>query len=183
MSDKTCLPRIAAVKPNTKKVLDVLIAHKQANDGNTPSLREIGDAIGISSDNAVRYHLDKLQDAGIIQRTGRERQIIIVGAMWSPPPLFTIARKPAHRKTDHLVDQDERCRNCGRPFNENGKDGYCIPCYGFKNRTGQNRGRDKYEHESPFGWCLCGHGATVKVWTALGEFSLCADCARKELEK
>ena len=176
-------PKIAAVKNNTQMVLDALIAHKLANDGNSPSLRQISDAVGMSSDNAIRYHLDKLESVGIIRRIGRERQIIVLGATWTPPELYTIAQRPTHRHVDHLADRDERCRNCGRPFGDNSKDGYCIPCYAHKNRTGTNRQLEKYAHESPFGWCLCGQGATVKVWTAMGEFSLCANCAREELER
>lgn len=39
--------------------------------GYGPSIKEIGDHVGISSPNAVRSHLEKLQDQGLIRMTPR----------------------------------------------------------------------------------------------------------------
>lgn len=47
--------------------------------GYSPSIAEIGDAVGVVSPNAVRNHLHKLQDEGVIEITPRvARSIRIV---------------------------------------------------------------------------------------------------------
>lgn len=44
-----------------------------------PSIKEIGDHVGISSPNAVRAHLEKLQEQGLIRMTPRiPRSISVV---------------------------------------------------------------------------------------------------------
>ena len=40
-----------------------------AERGYSPSLREIGAAVGMRSTSMVRYRLDKLEAAGVIERT------------------------------------------------------------------------------------------------------------------
>jgi len=42
------------------RVLDFIIGYKAAHDGNSPSVREIGEGCGISSTSVVRYHLNTL---------------------------------------------------------------------------------------------------------------------------
>jgi SOS-response transcriptional repressor LexA len=66
------------------RVLQFIIAYKAANDGNSPSLREIGPAVGISSTSVVVYQLVELERAGLISRTGtNRRQIVVTGGQWS----------------------------------------------------------------------------------------------------
>lgn len=41
-------------------------------EGYPPSVREIGDGVGLSSTSSVQYHLDTLEKTGRIQRLGRK---------------------------------------------------------------------------------------------------------------
>jgi len=75
--------------PKYQQVYDYLIAFKTANEGNSPTIREIGDACGVSSTSAVRYYLDGLVEAGLIKRNKKGHRnlcISIPGSRWFPPP-------------------------------------------------------------------------------------------------
>lgn len=52
-----------------KKVLEYLAKH-QAEHGYPPSIREIGNATGISSTSVVNYYMDQLKEMGYISREG-----------------------------------------------------------------------------------------------------------------
>ena len=81
--------RVKKTSPNYQKVYDYLIAFKIANQGNSPTIREIGDACGVSSTSVVRYYLDGLVKAGLIERNKKGHRnlcISIPGARWLPPP-------------------------------------------------------------------------------------------------
>lgn len=39
--------------------------------GEGPSIRQIGDQVGLSSTSSVAYHLGRLEERGLISRTGR----------------------------------------------------------------------------------------------------------------
>ncbi|MEU1123301.1 winged helix DNA-binding protein [Streptomyces sp. NPDC005899] len=47
------------------------IRHWIAGHGEGPSIRHIGERVGLSSSNSVAYQLDRLEDLGLISRTGR----------------------------------------------------------------------------------------------------------------
>ncbi len=53
--------------PRQRQVLDVIVEH-QNERGYPPSVREIGQAIGLRSPATVKAHLDNLRDAGYIIR-------------------------------------------------------------------------------------------------------------------
>ena len=57
-----------ALKQSTKDVFAVIRRHIR-RDGRPPTLREIADAMGWNSTNAVRYQLDILEAEGLISRT------------------------------------------------------------------------------------------------------------------
>ena len=58
-------------------------------NGYPPTIREIGEAFGITSTNGVRYYLDMLEKAGHVKRTGKlSRGIEILTA--APKPLLGI---------------------------------------------------------------------------------------------
>ncbi|MEV0749829.1 MarR family transcriptional regulator [Streptomyces sp. NPDC050273] len=42
-----------------------------ADQGERPSIRQIGDRVGLSSSSSVAYQLDRLEDRRLISRTGR----------------------------------------------------------------------------------------------------------------
>ncbi|NSW52899.1 MAG: MarR family transcriptional regulator [Anaerolineae bacterium] len=70
----------------TKDVLAYIIQYKTRTGGASPSIREIGDACNLQSTSAVHYHLERLQDAGLIDRDPHlARNIRVVGETWSCP--------------------------------------------------------------------------------------------------
>jgi repressor LexA len=63
-----------------RKVLTALTDYVQAN-GYPPSVRELGDAVGIASTSSVAHVLRALEDKGRIRRSfGRSRAIQIIEA-------------------------------------------------------------------------------------------------------
>jgi hypothetical protein len=61
------------------EALEVIKAWKRANDGNSPSFREIGREAGMSSTAHVRYTLEHLEWMNLIEVRG-QRNIVIVGS-------------------------------------------------------------------------------------------------------
>ena len=60
-----------------------IIKHKTENDGNSPTLRDIGNNIGIKSTSHVSYYINKLVDIGLIRRKPtRAGSIEVVGGEW-----------------------------------------------------------------------------------------------------
>ena len=53
--------------PRQRQILDVIIEH-QSDRGYPPSVREIGEAVGLRSPATVKSHLDNLRDAGYLVR-------------------------------------------------------------------------------------------------------------------
>jgi len=53
--------------PRQRQILDVIVEHQQ-NKGYPPSVREIGEAVGLRSPATVKSHLDNLRDAGYLVR-------------------------------------------------------------------------------------------------------------------
>ena len=70
------------------------LARYQAQHGYAPSLREIGDGVGLGSTSPVWSRLNRLEELGLIERVaGKSRALRIVGdaGRWLPEngPLFT----------------------------------------------------------------------------------------------
>ena len=73
------IARREALTPRQRDVLDV-IRRGAAERGRPPTLREIGAALGVASTNAVRDHLQALQEKGYLRREGRSaRGLQLVG--------------------------------------------------------------------------------------------------------
>jgi repressor LexA len=53
--------------PRQREILDVIVEH-QRERGYPPSVREIGEAVGLRSPATVKSHLDNLRDAGYLVR-------------------------------------------------------------------------------------------------------------------
>ena len=53
--------------PRQREILDVIISHVNER-GYPPSVREIGEAVGLRSPATVKCHLDNLRDAGYLKR-------------------------------------------------------------------------------------------------------------------
>jgi SOS-response transcriptional repressor LexA len=67
------------------EIYDFIVGFKQAYNGNSPTFRQIGDAVGISSSSVVNTYLDRMVTRGMIEREGRFRMISIPGSRWLPP--------------------------------------------------------------------------------------------------
>jgi SOS-response transcriptional repressor LexA len=63
-------------------IFDFIIGYKMAHDGNSPSFRQISEALGFSLSIIDRY-LNELEETGLILRDKfQARQICIVGGHW-----------------------------------------------------------------------------------------------------
>ena len=71
------------------------IAQTIRTQGYPPSVREIGDAVGLKSPSTVHFHLKKLADAGVIEiGAGKGRAITLTHPAVSAPP---VPENPAGR--------------------------------------------------------------------------------------
>lgn len=68
-------------------VYKFILDFKEANDGISPTLDEIGQACDITSKSVVKYILDRLADQGKIYlaNNAKTRMIKVVGGRWMPP--------------------------------------------------------------------------------------------------
>ncbi|MDI6770115.1 MAG: hypothetical protein QMD04_10640 [Anaerolineales bacterium] len=69
------------IKHSRIKVFEFIVAYKRANDGNSPSMREIMEACGITTLSLMDYILADLVDRGLILRSG-SRSIRVIGGQW-----------------------------------------------------------------------------------------------------
>lgn len=68
------------------EIYGFIMDYKRKNDGNSPSLSEIQNGVGISSKSLVNFHLMALVRKNAIEiRNGR---IVVRGGMWMPPADF-----------------------------------------------------------------------------------------------
>lgn len=81
------MPRKYKRKYNYREVFKFILQFKEHNDGNSPSLREICDACGISSKSVCNHILGILEEQGKIylERDHKFRNIKVIGARWQPP--------------------------------------------------------------------------------------------------
>ncbi|MBK7916478.1 MAG: hypothetical protein IPJ94_09490 [Chloroflexi bacterium] len=67
-------------------VYQAIIAYKVANDGASPTVRELARLTGAANQSSVVYHLCRLEEAGLIEREfALARVIRVVGGEWRPP--------------------------------------------------------------------------------------------------
>ena len=73
---------------STEHVFKFIIDFKKSHDGNSPSIREIGEGCGISSTSVVTYWLNKLEEQGFIRRPEPPfgirfaNRIEVIGGQW-----------------------------------------------------------------------------------------------------
>ena len=70
------------IKYPREDVLAYIVNYKTANDGNSPTIREIMSGCHISSSSMVSYILRDLQDAGKLRIEQGSRGIMVVGGVW-----------------------------------------------------------------------------------------------------
>lgn len=86
MSDSLELVKGQRVHPTTEAIYRYIIRHKRMHAGESPTRREIGAAVGLSSPSTVHIHLMTLHKAGVIRLgAGKSRMISIPGAEWVGP--------------------------------------------------------------------------------------------------
>lgn len=71
-----------------QRIYDFLVEFKSANDGNTPTYRQIADKCDVSSTSMVSSYLFEMEKVGMIERkraAGGLAKIIIPGARWLAP--------------------------------------------------------------------------------------------------
>jgi len=61
---------------NRRETILKFVQRYTEEHGFAPSIREIGQAVGIRSTKAVKYHLDILVNEGLLQRTGRQARTL-----------------------------------------------------------------------------------------------------------
>ncbi len=85
MSDSLELVKERRVHPTTEAVYRYIIRYKRQHAGESPTRREIGAAVGLSSPSTVNSHLASLERVGRIRLArpaGKARMISIPGASW-----------------------------------------------------------------------------------------------------
>ena len=90
-----------------KTLYAMIVAYKRTNDGNSPTFPELIEMTDISTKSLVSYHLQHLEEDGLIRRPPYlSRSIEVVGAEWFPAvtmEAFRTALKLARRA---LQDHD-----------------------------------------------------------------------------
>ena len=96
------MPRSRRLTPRQRLVLDT-IRQRLKLTGRPPTLRELGEALGIASTNGVRDHLKALEDKGYVRRDGhaaRGIQLINTQKLQNETPVSAV-----------LGATDQRARN------------------------------------------------------------------------
>jgi SOS-response transcriptional repressor LexA len=70
-------------KHSRQLIFDFIVSYKCANDGNSPSLREIMTACGVTSSSNMQFILNNLVDENLIRIRPGQRNIQVVGGCWS----------------------------------------------------------------------------------------------------
>ena len=100
-----------------ERILQFIIGFKRANDGNSPTLREISGACDVASTSVVRYHLGKLQRRGLIQmpKHGQCRMISVIGGRWNfeQPEVAAGTRHTFMHVQDPKLTQDRSHEQAG----------------------------------------------------------------------
>ena len=85
-SREAALIRRRPLHPTAAAVLGYVVGFKREHAGDSPTVREIADALDIPSTSTVNHHLVMLERRGLIFRPlGRARSIAIPGARWVGP--------------------------------------------------------------------------------------------------
>ena len=93
-----------AFTPARQKIYEYILRFKRRHDGNSPSIRQIADAFGLSV-SIVHDHLGRLEAIGLIKRgpKGESRMINVVGAKWTEPVSIVVLNDADARKLLEVV--------------------------------------------------------------------------------
>ena len=74
-------PAVKALSPKQQQIYEFIISF-QSEHGYPPSVREIGEHVGLKSPSTVHFHLKGLESAGLITKAeGKTRAITVVGGV------------------------------------------------------------------------------------------------------
>jgi len=80
------------------------IAHHIAENGYSPTVREIGKAVGLKSSSTVSGHIERLEDKGLIKHVPKSaRSIVIVDQPDKVPELPEIEVLKLHKGTPSVI--------------------------------------------------------------------------------
>ncbi len=85
MSGSLELTNAVRLHPTTEAIYRYIIRYKRQHAGDSPTRREIGAGVGISTPSTVHHHLVMLERSGKIRLSrpaGKARMIEIPGASW-----------------------------------------------------------------------------------------------------
>jgi repressor LexA len=76
----------------TLDILQAIIQYKTAHDGLSPTMRKLAVITGTASTSTIDYHLNRLEEAGMIQRDPfSSRAIRVTGGEWRYSPETVVA--------------------------------------------------------------------------------------------
>ena len=79
------------LSPRQQAILAFVVAYKEAEQGTTPTLRQIMRATGITSTSITAYNLTRLEARGYIEWIrGKRLDIRIPGAKWVAPEMEAV---------------------------------------------------------------------------------------------
>lgn len=79
-----------------QKIYDY-IANAVRTQGYPPSVREIGEAVGLKSPSTVHFHIKHLEELGYITKSGRKGRALTLTERESPAAIATASREPELR--------------------------------------------------------------------------------------
>ena len=68
---------------NRQQLMEFIVAYKQANDGLSPTVRDMMDGCNLSSSSLVNHHIEVLVKQGKLRRVGYHRNLAVVGGRWT----------------------------------------------------------------------------------------------------
>ena len=146
------MPRKTDTREN---ILDFIRAFRREN-GYSPSVREVARHCGIKSPSVVQYHLDQLEQTGLITRErDRSRSVGIVGEEGEVPqvPLLGIiaAGQPIGvPSVDRWGSEAQRMVDVPREILKSGKDLFALETRSFRNSFDCRRVRECPEKPKNF---------------------------------
>lgn len=77
------------VDVKTSEVFDFICQYKIDHGGNSPTLEEILEGCNLHVSSSANYHIEKLEEMGLIKLIKGVRGIVVVGGEWIPPKFWT----------------------------------------------------------------------------------------------
>lgn len=68
-----------------QRIYQYIVRFKVENDGNSPTMRQIGGSVGVKSTSMIAFYLNRLEAAGLISRPPGVCNIQLVGGRYTHP--------------------------------------------------------------------------------------------------